>query len=317
MKHQFWICLFAPGLFTCNVISAMSQKSAPEVKKAAKAILKKDLSYAHTDNPKQQLDLMLPAVRTSKGPLPVIVFIHGGGWRNGDKSGGHRELQPYVESGEYAGVSVAYRLSKEAKWPAQIHDCKAAIRWIRGNAEKYGIDPNRIGVMGTSAGGHLVSMLGTTAGVDRFEGKLGEYLDQKSDVQCVINLFGPSDFLTMNDYPSAIDHLGEKSPESQLLGKTVKEHPMEAKDVSPLTHVSQDDAPMLHIHGKKDPLVPWQQSEVFHNALLKVKVESETLFIPDGRHGGFKKEDYVPQMKAFFLKHLQKNPKKKTSIPAS
>ena len=160
----------------------------------------RDLSYADNDNPRQRLDLYLPAAPTSDKPLPVVVWIHGGAWRAGDKAGGIGQLSSFVASGDYAGVSVGYRLTDEANWPAQIYDCKAAIRWIRGNAEKYHLDPNRIGVWGSSAGGHLVAMLGTSGDVESLEGELGTYADQSSRVTCVVDYFGPSELLTMGDY---------------------------------------------------------------------------------------------------------------------
>ncbi|MEM7394675.1 MAG: alpha/beta hydrolase, partial [Verrucomicrobiota bacterium] len=134
--------------------------------KGVKAL--RDLAYADSDNPRQKLDLYLPEKPASE-KLPVIVYIHGGAWKGGNKSGGGRLLAPYVSGGRFAGVSVGYRLSGEAIWPAQIHDCKAAVRWVRGHAEEYGLDPDRIGLWGTSAGGHLVAMLGVGGEVETLE----------------------------------------------------------------------------------------------------------------------------------------------------
>ena len=122
-----------------------------------------NLPYADTQNPRQTLDLILPAQTSTNKKLPLIVWIHGGGWKNGDKRSGlnpHR-LPALVQNGKYIGASIGYRLSGEAIWPAQIHDCKGAIRWLRAHAEKYGIDPDKIIAWGSSAGGHLVSMLGS------------------------------------------------------------------------------------------------------------------------------------------------------------
>jgi len=126
--------------------------------------LKANLPYAGNDNPWQMVDLYLPKNRTPDKPLPVVVYLHGGGWSGGSRAGGGMAAG-YAASGNYAGVSVGYRLSAEVKWPARIHDCKAAIRWIRGHAKEYNLDPDRIGVTGTSAGGHLVSLLGLTESV--------------------------------------------------------------------------------------------------------------------------------------------------------
>jgi len=122
----------------------------------------RDIPYAGTENPRQMLDLVLPVKREGSEPLPVIAFIHGGGWRNGNKSSGVNRVAGLVQTGRYVGVSIGYRLTGEAIWPAQIHDCKAAIRWLRCNAKEHGMDPDKIAVWGSSAGGHLVSILGST-----------------------------------------------------------------------------------------------------------------------------------------------------------
>jgi acetyl esterase/lipase len=156
---------FLTLLFTGLISTILAQNDAsrhqPNSGRPDSIKLIADLSYAGNQNPRQMLDLMLPAKRGAE-PLPVVVFIHGGGWRNGSRDRGRRELAPLVSTGNYAGVSIGYRLTDEAQWPSQMHDCKAAIRWIRAHAPAYGFDPARIGVFGTSAGGHLVSVLGTT-----------------------------------------------------------------------------------------------------------------------------------------------------------
>lgn len=178
-----------------------------------------DIPYADTDNPRQKLDLYLPKQRKLDEPLPVVVFIHGGGWQGGDKRSGYAMVAPMVESGQYIGVSVGYRLSGEAAWPAQIHDCKAAVRWIAANAKKYSIDAKKIGVTGTSAGGHLVAMLGTSGDAPELEGQLGAHLQESSRVHCVVDQFGPADLLTMGGW-----HNGPGSPESKLLGGPIQEN---------------------------------------------------------------------------------------------
>ena len=184
---------------------------------------KLDLPYAATENPRQRLDLYLPKSRKSDKPLPVIVFIHGGGWQAGSKSSGIGSIGRFVSSGDYAGVSVGYRLTNEAQWPAQIHDCKAAIRWIKANAKEYGLDASKIGVWGTSAGGHLVSFLGTSGDVKTLEGTLGKHLDQDSKVTCVVNFFGPENFITMVTQESTVDRKTADYPEAKLLGGRVQD----------------------------------------------------------------------------------------------
>jgi len=183
-----------------------------------------DIPYADTANAAQRLDLYLPAKRASDKPLPVIVFIHGGAWQAGNKADGRASVQRFVSSGQYAGASVEYRLSQQAKWPAQIEDCKAAIRWLRAYAKENGLDPERIGVWGTSAGGHLVAMLGVSGGVKELEGTLGKHLDQSSRVTCVADYFGPTNLLTMGDFPSKMAHNAADSPESRLIGGALQDN---------------------------------------------------------------------------------------------
>jgi len=247
----------------------------------------RDLPYAETENPRQTLDLAIPSEPPpEKAGRPLVIWIHGGGWKNGDKRSGHRpdRLPALVETGRFAGASIAYRLSGEAKWPAQIHDCKAAIRWLRGNAEKYGIDPKRIAVWGSSAGGHLVSMLGSSGGVKELEGKLGKHLDQSSRVSAVVNYYGPSALLQMDDFPSKMVHNDPNSPESQLIGSPIQKAKKKTMQASPLHQVSPDDAPHIHFHGTDDPLVPFNQSEIYHKALKKAGVQSVLITSKGGGH---------------------------------
>ena len=196
-----------------------------------------DLPYADTENPRQKLDLYLPKNAKTK-PLPVVAFIHGGAWQGGDKRGGYGMVGPLVESGDFAGVSIGYRLSGEAIWPAQIHDCKAAIRWLRGNAEKYHLDPDKIGVVGSSAGGHLVALLGAGGDASALEGSLGEHDDLSSRVTCVVDYYGPTDFRAF-----AAVMQNANSPVARLFGGTGKEEA--AREASPVSYVSKDDPAFL------------------------------------------------------------------------
>lgn len=200
-------------------------------------------------------------------------------------------------------MSIGYRLTNEATWPAQIYDCKAAIRWIRGNAKKYNLDPNKIAVWGSSAGGHLVAMLGTSGGVKELEGALGKHTDQDSRVTCVVNFFGLSDFSVIGDFPSQIDHCAAPSPESLLIGGPVKENREKALAASPITYVSADDPPFLTIHGTKDQLVPFDQGKRLHEALKKAGVSSILIPVEEGGHG-FRAREVPERVQAFLRKHL-------------
>lgn len=262
-------------------------------------VAKRNLPYAGTDNPRQQLDLYLPAERRAER-LPVVVWIHGGGWRVGGKGDG-RQVKPLVESGRYAGVSIGYRLTDEASWPAQIHDCKAAIRWVRANADRYGLDPERIGVFGSSAGGHLSAMLGTTEGHPTLEGELGPHVGVSSRVRCVVDFFGPTELLTMGTW-----HDNPGSPESKLVGGTLQEMREVAIEASPLSHVSDRATPFLIIHGTADAVVPFEQSVKFHAALEAAGVESALHEMPEAGHGEPQLSGaFDAEMREFFDRHLQ------------
>ncbi len=302
MKHHS-----IPVLIAVLAVVAATQFVSAQTLESIRLV--EDIPYADTDNPRQMLDLMLPVERVDK-PLPVVVFIHGGGWRNGNKKGGQNRIRPFVASGKYAGVTVGYRLSGESQWPSQIHDCKAAIRWIRANAKKHNLDPDRIGVWGTSAGGHLVAMLGTSGDVPAMDGSLGSHNAYSSRVTCVANFFGPTNLLTMNATAidiARLDHDAPDSPESLLIGGPIQENPDKVATANPITYVSPDDSPFLIVHGTLDPLVSFNQSELLYAALEEKGVEKTLITVEDGEHGrgfGTKPTELV---EAFFDHHLRGN----------
>ena len=268
-----------------------------------------DIPYADNENPRQRLDLYLPRSAKKAGPLPLVVFVHGGAFIFGDRKldpapgdpSGIRLMLALVSSGEYAGASIGYRLSTEAKWPAQIHDCKAAIRWLRANAGRFGIDPNRIGVMGTSAGGHLAAMLGTSGGVAALEGDLGRHLDVSSRVTCVIDEYGPTDFLELHGR----DNRASDTPAAKLIGGPLPDHVDAARSASPLTYVDAANPPFLIVHGTKDGFVSIKQSELLFAELKKKNVEVDFFPVVDGGHGNFSAPEVPERIKAFFNAHLK------------
>lgn len=234
------------------------------------------------------LNIIRPKV-LPKEPMPVVIWIHGGGWSGGNKESGTALLTPFAEKG-YFCFSVAYRLSGEAIWPAQIQDCKCAIRWIRAHAGEYNIDPNRIGVWGGSAGGHLVALLGTTGGVRTLEGN-GGWQDQSSRVQAVCDWYGPTDFMKMYEEKAKNDIVLEKMKDASgrdmisiLLGGPFWELPGLCRQSSPLSYVSKDDPPFLIMHGDADALGLLSQSEMLDDALRKVGVESELMVMKGMGH---------------------------------
>ena len=182
---------------------------------------------------------------------------------------------------------------------AQIYDCKAAIRWLKGNARKYNLDPARIGVIGTSAGGHLVAMLGTSGGIASLEGKLGDYLTENSRVACVVDEFGPTDLLTMGGF-----HNAPHSPEADLIGGPVQENKDAARNASPITYVASDNPPILMIHGTNDPTVPFTQSQELLAALKKAGVDAMLIPVEGAGHGNFNTPEVPVRVREFFDKHL-------------
>ena len=224
-----------------------------------------DLPYAHLSSA-EKLDVYLPD--EGEGPYPVILSIHGGAFMGGDKSDG--QVVPMLEGliRGYAVVAVNYRLSWEATFPALIHDVKAAVRWIRANAQRYPFDKGKIAAWGRSAGAYLSAMLGTTAGVKELEDLSLGNPDHPCDVQAVVDWFGPTNFLTMDALltesgippESGREHNGENSPESLLLGAQITKTPDLVNAANPETYITPTAPPFFIQHGTKDGTVPVQHS---------------------------------------------------------
>lgn len=247
--------------------------------------LRLDQPYADHENPKQAVDVYLPKKRNGTAPLPVIALIHGGGWINGDRLGYAAQAIQIARGGDYAAATVGYRLTDEARWPSQIHDCKAAIRWIRAHAKKLNLDSGRIAVWGSSAGGHLSSLMGTSGDVAELEGDLGPNDAFSSRVQCVVNLCGPEDFTQALMFDEKGKPIVDDAAVKGLLGGSYEEKPTEAIAASPVTHVSADDAPFITFQGTEDKRVAFLHAEAIHAALQKAGVTSLLVPITGGGHG--------------------------------
>lgn len=268
-----------------------------------------DLPYADTENPRQRLDFHAPKSQRRGKDLPLVVFIHGGAFLYGDRkpepppgdSGGVNLMLSMVASGDYVGASIGYRMSTEAQWPAQIHDCKAAIRWLRARARKLGIDPNRIGVMGTSAGGHLAALLGTSGQERALEGELGKHLKTSSEVTCVVDQYGPTDFLALHGE----ENRDPGTPAAKLFGGPVPDRRDAAREASPLTYAKAGGPPFLILHGTRDPIVSFNQSELLAAALEKAGSPVTFVHVINGGHGGFSSPEVPRRIVAFFDKHLR------------
>ena len=231
-----------------------------------------------------ELDLYLPAER----PAPVVVFVHGGGWRLGSRhSAGpaYSGTSPF-EAVTRAGVAVAsvdHRLSGEARWPAPLHDVKAAVRWLRARAGELGVDPQRVYAWGESAGGHLAALLGLTGDRPELEGDVG-VTGPSSAVGAVAAWYAPSDLPALAA-DLGTDPMAADSREAQLLGAPVPTVPDLAAEASPVTHVSPGAPPFLLLHGTADPVVPYEQSETLAEALRAVGADVQLDPVPGAGHG--------------------------------
>ena len=226
----------------------------------------KDVAYA-TASPTQTLDVYLPS---GAGPFPLVVDVHGGGFMMGDKS--NPALADQLLAAGYAVASINYRLSGEALAPAQIEDAKAAVRFLRANAGKYSLDPDRFAAFGQSAGGNLVALLGTSCGVAAVEGASLGNADVSSCVQAVVDWFGPIDFLQMDTQFAGtscpVTHDAADSPESKLVGAAIQTVPDKVKVMNPITYIDGNEAAFLIQRGSADCNVPPQQSQLLYDALV-------------------------------------------------
>ena len=242
------------------------------------------------------LDLHLP----KEANPPLIVYVHGGAWRGGTKT--DVPIAKLLDHG-FAIASVDYRLSTQAPFPAQIHDIKAAVRFLRAKSELFHLDTRRIAIIGASAGGHLAALMGVTNGLKELEGSVGEHLDQSSDMQCIVSLFGASNLQTI--LPQSTEFgLKMRVPALQLLlGGQPTEKPELAKLASPVAHLDKNDPPLLLIHGDADPQMPPQQSQELAQAYAALKLPVEFITIHGGKHGGG--EFYDAERTAIMAQFLQ------------
>lgn len=290
----------------CAVVLLGSSSAAQSTLLSPAARTERDLIYKTAGGRPQKLDLFFPPEGT--GPFPVIVWIHGGGWRSGSKENCLPARTGFPQRG-FAVASVNYRLTDAATFPAQIEDCKAAVRWLRAHAGKYGLDAERFGAWGSSAGGHLAALLGTSDAPGALD--TGDHLEFSSRVQAVCDYYGPADLCSMAGPDGFERHARPEAPVSMLLGGAASENPDLAKAASPVSHVSSHDPPFLIVHGDKDRTVPVEQSRLLHQALRDAQVESDLLILPGAGHGGpaFSSSDTIEAVAAFFDRHLKRRQK--------
>ncbi|MBV9864272.1 MAG: alpha/beta hydrolase [Abitibacteriaceae bacterium] len=285
-----WLCLLLVPV-SLGALRGSAQQNGAQVEN--------DVSYGEAGGQKLLLDVYRPGGEAKT--RPAVILVHGGGWSGGDK----RDFEPYgraLARQGYVAFSVNYRLAtKEGnKYPAQIDDVQRAVRWIRAHADTYGVDPNHIGALGASAGGHLVALLGTRDTRDNSDPALAKY---SSRVQCVVDMFGPTDFTVqgpLSEQAMAILY--------NFIGKTPQEAPAVYREASPITYVDKNSAPFAIFHGTADPLVPIGQSQRLYDALQKAGVESSfTKF--EGEGHGFQRPEtnrqFALEALTFFNRHLK------------
>lgn len=273
----------------------------------------KDLNYAGDTMIYHRLDIYLPEVE--KPTYPAVVLIYGSAWFGNNLKGANlATLGNSLLDAGFAVVTPNHRSSMDAKFPAQINDVKAVIRFIRANAEMYQIDTSYIGITGSSSGGHLAALAGTSGFVKQFtvgsetediEGNVGQYLTYSSSVDAVVDWFGPTDFLVMDSCGSSMVHNASDSPESSLIGGPIQDNKDKCALANPITYIDANDPPFLILHGDADPLVPHCESELLFNALQKANVPSQFVLVSGAQHGpGLFVEKYFKMMTDFFLKEL-------------
>lgn len=254
-----------------------------------------NLEYTRAPGRPLKLDLYLPNGATN--PLPVLVWIHGGAWKMGSKN--WCPIAPLVTN-RVAVASIEYRLSREAKFPAQIMDCRAAIRWLRANAATHGLDADRIGAFGASAGGHLAALLGTASGVKEWDA--GLHLDQSPRVQCVVAFYPPTDLdeLTSGWFWRKVSF----SDVGRLIGGAVEHNRDRVARTNPVNYISKDTPPFYLLHGDRDKLVPIRQSELLHAALRQAGIPVHFEMVAGKGHAIGPPPAAVPKLNDFLRQHL-------------
>lgn len=275
-----------------------------------------DVDYVGDGFIGHRLDIHLP--KNGKAPFPVVIAIYGSAFfSNSSKAAVFNDGwgQKLLENG-FAVVSINHRSSRDAIFPAQIQDVKAAIRFVRANSQQFSLDNSFIGITGWSSGGHLSALAGTTNttktdkinGLDiNLEGNLGKYTQTGSQVNAVVDWFGPTDFLIMDQCGSTMNHDDAKSPESSLIGGPIQENKEKTALANPISYVNKSNPPFLIFHGDQDPLVPHCQSEKLFEKLQSVNVKSELVLVTGGQHGpGVMIDKYYEQAISFFKNELKR-----------
>ena len=287
MRSMLRLGLALGGAF---VVMSAGPGWAADIKVPDTVIFEQGVEYSNPDEQHLQMDIARP--KDGDGPFPTVLCIHGGGFRAGNRQSYDALCIKLAERG-YVAATMTYRLAPKDQFPAAVHDTKAAVRWLRANAAKYHIDPDRIGTTGGSAGGHLAQFLGVTQDVPQFEGTGGN-ADQSSHVACVVNVYGPSDFT--KSYGKSVD-AAEVLP--LWLGGNLQQEHRRHIVASPLYWVTPNAAPTLCIHGTEDKYVAYEQATWIVDKLKAATVDVELLTLEGAGHG-FKGADAERAEQALF-----------------
>ena len=314
MGHRFGgSAALAITLWVGLSVAAGRPRTRPETPRPPVAdgpVAERGLCYGpHGDA--NRLDLYRPR---KAAPSPLVIWIHGGGWAAGDKDDGYPA--PLLDAG-YAVASINYRLSLQAPFPAQIEDCKAAVRFLRANAARYRLDPNHFGVWGVSSGGHLAALLGTSGGVPELEGD-GPNRGVSSRVQAVVDWYGPTDLLRWRAQLQGITTVDPDRQDSVvglLFGGSVQKHRERAETANPIRYITADAAPFLIMHGDRDNTVPLAQSLLLDKALKAAGGESTLLVLHGSGHAGPGFAE--PEINRIVLAFLDRRLKPRTGAPGS
>ena len=280
-----------------GMLSIVSEGDTPSV------TLITDITYARYGKTDLLMHLIMPDQEPSAEPIPIVVYVPGSGWFEQNLGRSIPQIIGFVEQSGYAAAIVGYRPSTVAKSPAQLMDIKSSIRYLRANADSYNIDPERVAIWGTSSGGHIASLVGLTEGSEKFETK--DNVEESSSVKVVINFFGPTDFLRMDDFPSAIAHNEPESPESSVIGGPIQDPNNRSKvdEYNPLSYISEDKEypPFLIMHGDSDHLVPFNQSLILYEALRDADHSAKFYKLLGAGHGS---RFFTPQTMGIVLDFL-------------
>lgn len=307
------ICLFAYGLYrVCERALAYYAKSLAEPSAPAApngTVVYRDIEFARTSSGPLLLDIYQPESATT-APRPVVIYIYGGGWYVGNKHQLTMMKAELLAQQGYAVIATSYRLSDQAIFPAQIHDVKATVRWVRANAKEYDFDSDRIAVWGGSAGGHLAALLGTSAGEHELEGDIGPSPESfSSTVHAVVDFFGLSDFSKVDQQRHWLGYKYDRraSFTSKFLGGSISELPGLVCKANPITYIKPGMPPFLIVHGRNDRIVPIGQSMLLNAELIKCGNESTLHIVENAGHmggGDFGTDAMLTRVREFLDTHL-------------